>query len=112
MALVAAGALLPLINASPVLSFASAILFGISFLAVVAAVTHAARTALAPAQWTAGVAILTTGFALGQCVGPVLSGLLADTADGVRSGMLLSVGILAIASVIALTHRSPRQSVG
>ena len=75
MVLVAAGALLTLINASPVLSFAPAILFGISFLAVVAAVTHAARTALAPTRWTAGAVILTTGFALGQCIGPVLSGL-------------------------------------
>ena len=110
MAVVAVGAALPLIDASPALCFASAALFGISFLAVVAAVTHAARTALEPAQWTAGVAILTAGFALGQCIGPVLAGLLADIADGVRTGMLLSVGILAIAAVVALTHRQPRKA--
>jgi MFS family permease len=106
MALVAAGALLPLLGPSAVLALTSAVLFGVSFLAVVAAVTQAARDALPSAQWTAAVAILTTGFALGQCIGPVLSGLLADTADGVRSGMLLSVAVLVLASAVALTHRT------
>lgn len=106
MALVAVGALLPLLGSSPVLALTSAALFGASFLAVVAAVTQAARDALSPAHWTAAVAILTTGFALGQCIGPVLSGVLADNAAGVRSGMLLSVAILALASVVALTHRT------
>ncbi|HET7602937.1 MAG TPA: YbfB/YjiJ family MFS transporter [Gemmatimonadales bacterium] len=110
MAVVAVGAALPLIDASPAVHFASAALFGIAFLAVVTAVTHTARTVLEPAQWTAGIALLTTGFALGQCIGPVLSGMLADIADGVRAGMLLSVGILAIAAVVALAQRQPRKA--
>ncbi|MGC1733644.1 MAG: YbfB/YjiJ family MFS transporter [Pseudonocardiaceae bacterium] len=80
-------------------AFASALLFGASFLAVVPAVTTAAHTALRPDQWTAAIATLTTGFALGQCLGPVLAGALADSAAGVRAGLLLSVTILGVGAM-------------
>jgi predicted MFS family arabinose efflux permease len=104
MAVVTVGALLPLLTHATSVAFVSALLFGAAFLAVVTAVTTVARTALAPDQWTAAIATLTTGFALGQCAGPALAGLLADRADGVRAGLLLSVTILAVGAIICLAQ--------
>lgn len=108
IAVVAAGALLPLLSRAVPVSFASAALFGISFLAVVTAVTHVARTTLEPPLWTAAIATLTTGFALGQCIGPIASGVLADRTDGVRAGLLLSVAILLVGAVTCLAQRAGR----
>ena len=99
------GALLPLISHVMPVAFASAALFGGAFLAVVTAVTHVARAALPATQWTAAIAVLTTGFALGQCIGPVLSGVLADQPGGIKAGLSLSVIILAAAAAICLAHR-------
>lgn len=104
MAIVAVGALLPLLTYAIPIAFVSALLFGVSFLAVVAAVITVARTALRPDQWTAAIAILTTGFAIGQCLGPILAGLLADSANGVRAGLLLSAAILVIGTVTCLAQ--------
>jgi predicted MFS family arabinose efflux permease len=104
MAVVTVGALLPLITHATSIAFLSALLFGISFLSVVTAVTTVARTALRPDQWTAAIAALTTGFAIGQCVGPILAGVLADGTDGVRSGLLVSVLILAVGALTSLAQ--------
>ncbi|MDT7726078.1 MAG: hypothetical protein QOI21_2654 [Actinomycetota bacterium] len=106
MAVVTIGAVLPLLTSAIPVVYTSAALFGIAFLAVVAAVTHVARTALAPAQWTAAIAILTIGFALGQCVGPLLSGVLADRSGGIEAGLALSAAILAAATAICFAHRT------
>jgi predicted MFS family arabinose efflux permease len=105
IAVVTLGAILPLVSRAAPVAFASAALFGVSFLAVVASVTHVARVTLPPAQWTAAIAILTTGFALGQCVGPILSGLLADHSGGVRAGLVVSVVILVAAAGTCLLQR-------
>lgn len=112
MGVVTVGALLPLLTHAIPVAFASALLFGGSFLAVVTAVTTVARTALRPHQWTAAIATLTTGFALGQCLGPILAGVLSDSAAGVRAGLLLSVIILAVGALVCVAqpHRSPDES--
>ncbi|MFY9808804.1 MAG: YbfB/YjiJ family MFS transporter [Pseudonocardiaceae bacterium] len=104
MGVVTVGALPPLLTHAIPVAFASALLFGASFLAVVTAVTTVARTALRPDQWTAAIATLTTGFALGQCLGPALAGALADSAAGVRAGLLLSVIILAVGAVVCVAQ--------
>jgi predicted MFS family arabinose efflux permease len=75
-------------------------------------VTAFARKATAPQTWTAAIAMLTVGFAIGQCIGPWLSGVVSDTRYGVAGGLLLSGGILAGASLIALLQREPRQRAG
>lgn len=114
LAVVTVGALLPLLSASVAAAYASAVLFGAAFLAVVTAVTATARRALPAHQWTPAIATLTVAFALGQCVGPVLAGALADSATGVRAGLAVSVGILIVASLLALAqpHREPSPTVG
>lgn len=99
---VAIGAALPITSPSTGVALLSALLFGGSFLNVVAAVTAIARRVLPPHAWTGGIAALTVVFAIGQCVGPVLSGVLSDRSGGVRLGLALSAGLLLLGAVIAL----------
>lgn len=108
MAVLTVGALLPLLWRSTATTFASAVLFGGSFLTVVAAVTAVARRSLHPRHWTPAIATLTVAFALGQCAGPVLAGLLSDGPAGLRAGLTVSVAILAAGTLLALTQTERR----
>lgn len=100
------GAILPLLSSSFVAAIASAVLFGGSFLAVVTAVTTVARHSLRPHHWTPAIAGLTIVFAVGQCLGPILAGVVSDGPAGLSLGLGLSAGVLAIAALIALAQRS------
>jgi predicted MFS family arabinose efflux permease len=105
MAVVCAAALLPLLSRSPVAALGSALLFGGSFLALVAAVMSVARRSLPAHHWTSAIATLTAAFAAGQCLGPILTGVLSDGPAGLTLGLALSAGILAAGSVVALAQR-------
>jgi predicted MFS family arabinose efflux permease len=96
------GAILPLVSSGAAAAFLSAALFGGSFLAVVTAITHVARQVTPPASWTHVIGALTVAFALGQCLGPILAGVLSDSANGLRAGMVMSVILLASAALVAL----------
>jgi predicted MFS family arabinose efflux permease len=105
LAVLGAGALLPLVSRSPEAAMGSALLFGGSFLSVVTAVTAVARRSLQPHHWTPAIAGLTAAFAVGQCLGPVLAGVLSDGPAGLSVGLALSVGVLLAGAVVALTQR-------
>jgi predicted MFS family arabinose efflux permease len=107
-AVVMLGAVLPVLLPIRPAVYASAVLFGGSFLIVPTSVTAFARKAVAPSAWTAAIAMLTVGFAIGQCIGPWLSGEVSDRSYGVAGGLLMSGGILAAAALIALLQREPR----
>ena len=107
-AVVALGAIVPVLLPMREAAYASAVLFGGSFLIVPTSVTAFVRKAAAPAAWTAAIAMLTTGFAVGQCIGPWLSGAMSDGSVGVAGGLLLSGVILAGAAMVALLQREPR----
>jgi predicted MFS family arabinose efflux permease len=109
---VTVGAVLPLASGSDRALFGSAILFGIAFLAVVTAVTTVIRASLPPKHWTPAIAGLTTAFAAGQCVGPILTGALSDGANGVRGGLTFSVGVLLAAMLLALAQPSSPSARG
>jgi predicted MFS family arabinose efflux permease len=105
-----AGALLPIV-APQLWSFGlSAVLFGGSFLAVVAAVTREVRLLLPPARWTAVMGNATALFAIGQLVGPALTGVIADRRGGLALGLLCSAALLGVATVVALLGRQPERS--
>lgn len=110
LSVVTIGTAVPLLWSEPAAAYLSAILFGGSFLAVLAAVTSFARRAAKPHAWTAAIATLTAALGTGQCIGPVLSGALSDGPSGLRAGLWLSVGILAIATVVAAFQREPAHS--
>jgi predicted MFS family arabinose efflux permease len=101
------GAAVPLLWTRPAGAYLSAILFGGSFLSVVAAVTAFTRKAARPHAWTAVIAVFTVVFGLGQCIGPVVSGALSDGPSGLRSALWLSVGLLAAGSAVAMFQREP-----
>ncbi len=104
-AVVTLGAAIPLLSGSIGGAFASAVLFGGSFLAVPTAVTAFARRAHNPHHWTIAIAALTVAFAVGQCLGPVLAGVLSDGPSGVRAGLTLSVLILAAGALLAFAQQ-------
>jgi predicted MFS family arabinose efflux permease len=101
------GAAMPMLWNGIVGAYLSALLFGGSFLAVVAAVTSFARKTAQPHAWTAAIAALTIAFGLGQCIGPVLSGVLSDGSSGIRAGLWFSVAILAVGSCVAAFQPEP-----
>jgi predicted MFS family arabinose efflux permease len=86
-------------------AYLSAILFGGAFLAGVAAMTACVRRNVEPHAWTQAIGVLTVGFALGQTTGPVLSGLVSDSAEGVHGGLLLSIAVMVAAAVFAAFQR-------
>jgi predicted MFS family arabinose efflux permease len=104
LAVVSVGAALPLLGGGAVTAMASALVFGGAFLAVVTSFAAVVRDALPAPQWGPAIAALTAVFALGQCVGPVLTGLLSDVAGGVGFGLGLSAAVLGLAALIALAQ--------
>ncbi|GAA4572246.1 YbfB/YjiJ family MFS transporter [Micromonospora coerulea] len=83
----------------------SAIIFGATFMAGPTAATVLARRLLPAHNWTAGIALLTVAFSVGQAIGPLVSGLLSDTSGGITKGLWLSVILLGVAAVVALLQR-------
>jgi predicted MFS family arabinose efflux permease len=112
MGVVTVGAALPLVSASPAVAYLSSLVFGASFLSVVTAVTACARQGLPARHWTAAIAGLTTVFALGQCLGPVLAGTLSDGPSGIRAGLAIGAVLLAGGSLTALAQRQHRAATG
>ncbi len=101
MTSLALGAVLPLVSSQFALMLVSAVLFGGSFLSVVASTTALARRDLHSSAWNAGIALFTTVFAAGQSFGPLISGALSDGAGGLRAGLAWSAGVLALGALIA-----------
>lgn len=107
MTVVLAGAVLPVVVSGLVAAFASAVLFGGSFLAVVTAVITLAQRTVPAHAITASIGALTVAFALGQCAGPVLAGVISDGPAGVRAGLLVSAAILSVGILASLAQREP-----
>jgi predicted MFS family arabinose efflux permease len=103
------GTAAPLVWSTPAGAYLSAILFGGSFLAVLAAVASFARRAFKPHAVTGAIGTLTVVFGIGQCIGPVLSGALADGPSGLKAGLWLSVCILAVGALVAAFQSEPAE---
>jgi predicted MFS family arabinose efflux permease len=101
------GTVLPVLVASPTAAYVSALLFGGSFLIVPTAITALVRKTAPARAWTAAIAAMTVGFAIGQCIGPWLSGVVSDTGLGLAGGLLVSGAFLAAAALIALAQPEP-----
>ena len=99
--LLAVATLLPVLSAHPAAVFASGLLFGGVFLSIVASTTALVRHNLALAAWPAGISAFTIVFAAGQIVGPAAVGAVGDALGGLRAGLAMSAGVLALAAVIA-----------
>ena len=97
-----------LLGALPVLlwqnlaaAFVSALVFGGSFMAGPSSVTTLVRRLTAPHLATAAIAAMTVAFALGQAVGPVLSGYISDHTGSVVAGLWTAPLLLVLAAIFA-----------
>lgn len=102
---VALGAVLPLASTAPVALYGSAVLFGGAVMAMPGAVTVVVKNTLPPRAWTPSLGRLTVAFGLGQCAGPLATGLLADSAAGITLGLLASAGLLVAGAGAAAFQR-------
>ncbi len=99
------GAGTPLLGTALAILLVSAVLFGSSFLSVVSAVTTIVRKNLPQHAWTSSIAFFTVLFSIGQTLGPLLSGVLADRSGSLTSGFLLSALFLLVGGGVALLQR-------
>lgn len=107
LALAGLGASLPLAVDAPSAMVLSAVLFGGTFLTVIAAVSQLVRRAFPPHRLGFGLAVSTNLFAGAQTVGPVLTGALADRSGDLRGGLAASSGLLVLAAAAAALQRRP-----
>ncbi|MDP9896226.1 putative MFS family arabinose efflux permease [Variovorax boronicumulans] len=93
--------LLPVLSASAPVALASGVLFGGVFLSVVASTTALVRHNLPPARWAQGISLFTIVFALGQIVGPTVTGWISDGPGGLARGLVASAIALWLGAVLA-----------
>ena len=111
LSVLAIGAALPVFSTSLLSIAISALLFGGAFLTVVSAVTNIVRKSLPPSAWPSGLALFTVVFSVGQTVGPLISGALADRTQTLASGFVLSATVLTVALLLALLQKDVSPSV-
>ena len=95
------GTVLPLLSAGAAPVLLSAACFGVSIFIAPAAVAVLIRKTMRPAQWAQGMTFYTVLFAIGQAIGPVLSGWVADRSS-LNASMLLAAALLGLAAALAL----------
>jgi len=95
------GAALPLLGHSWPWLTASALIFGVSFFAVVGSTTSFVRLNYAPVNWPTAIAAMTIAFGIGQTIGPFLTGALTD-ALGNLSWALVAGAVMLAAGVVAM----------
>ena len=105
LSITAAGNVLPIFSTSNTSIYLSAILFGGSALTVVTAATNIMRKSLPVGGWASGIALVTIVFSVGQTLGPLVSGYLADHTSSLVSGFVLSASILFFGALISLLQR-------
>ncbi len=101
--------LLPVLSASAAVALASGLMFGAVFLSVVASTTALVRHNLPPAQWAQGISAFTVVFALGQIVGPTVTGWIADGPGGLARGLVASAIVLWGGALLAARQRPLRE---
>lgn len=99
LVLLTVASLAPLLTRWPLLS---AILFGLSFLGVITAITDLFRVHLEPGAWPRAMALSTAVFGIGQAVGPAAVGVAGDLLGGVSGSLWASTALLAAALLVSL----------
>jgi predicted MFS family arabinose efflux permease len=101
----AAGAILPLVSTTLPVLFASAVVFGSGFFAVVTAIASYMRANVTPQALPAAFGAATAAAGIGQIIGPLLVGAVTDRFGGLASGLWLAVALLVLAAVAAALQR-------
>lgn len=95
------GALIPLFWSDAAGVLVSACVFGLSFFIAPTAITSFSRKNLPRRRWGAAVALFTIVFAIGQTLGPVTAGLVADLAGDLSVGMACAGAAMLLAATAA-----------
>ena len=104
-ALLGVATVLPVLSPAWPVTLASGLMFGAVFLSVVASTTALVRHNLPAAQWAAGISVFTIVFALGQIVGPTVTGWISDGRGGLAGGLLASAVTLWAGALLAWRQR-------
>ena len=103
------GALPVLIWPNLVAAFVSALIFGGSFMAGPSSVTTLVRKLSAAHLATAAIAAMTVAFAIGQAVGPVLSGFISDSTGSITAGLWTAPALLILGALVAPMQKARPQ---
>jgi Uncharacterised MFS-type transporter YbfB len=95
------GAGLPLLGHSPALLATSALVFGVSFFALVGSTTAFVRFNYPPSAWPKGIAAMTIAFGIGQTLGPTAVGAVTDAFGSLSYALNVSAALLAIGAIAA-----------
>ncbi|WP_234041521.1 YbfB/YjiJ family MFS transporter [Erythrobacter aureus] len=112
LAMVCLGTILALAVTDHATLLLSAIVFGGSFLAVVAGVANALESEVTSQAYSKALGTLTAAFSAGQIVGPLMTGVVSDRSAGLTHGLWLSAMLLLAGSLIAWSHDWDRQRDG
>ncbi len=95
------GAALPLLGHSVLLLTISALIFGVSFFAIVASTTVFVRFNSPPSAWSNGIAVMTIAFGIGQTVGPTVVGAITDAFGNLSYALNASALLLALGALLS-----------
>ncbi|MGH8708426.1 MAG: YbfB/YjiJ family MFS transporter [Burkholderiales bacterium] len=106
----AAGIVLPVFSASLWVAVVAAVFFGGTFMGITAVIVgFGGRISAHPARM---IGLLTAAFGLGQMIGPVIAGWLAERQGGFDGALVLAAGAVVLGAVlIALGRATSRASV-
>ena len=108
MAVLAAGAALPIASVHPVAMLVSAALFGVSMFSAPSAVSSLIKHSLPKPAWGSAMATFTVAFAASQIAGPVATGWVADRSGSLAPGLVASAAVLAFGALLALAQPDRR----
>jgi len=100
------GALLPVVARGVAALIASAVMFGFAFFIAPSAAMGFTRKNLPPPAWGPGIALYTTVFAVGQTLGPIGAGWIADVSHSLTVGMI-SAGVILTAGSLCAAGQAP-----
>ena len=101
----AIGAALPLLGHSTAWLAASALVFGVSFFAIVGSTTAFVRFNYPPAAWPTAIAAMTIAFGIGQTLGPIATGAITDALGSLSYALNAGAAMLALAAVAAMFQK-------
>ena len=97
----AIGAALPLFGHSVALLAISALVFGVSFFAVVGSTTAFVRFNYPAAAWPTAIAAMTIAFGTGQILGPIVTGAITDALGSLSYALNAGATMLAVGAIAA-----------
>ena len=106
----AIGAALPLFGHTTAWLAASALVFGVSFFAIVGSTTAFVRFNYSPAAWPTAIAAMTIAFGVGQILGPIATGAITDAMGSLSYALNVGAAMLAAGAVLAAFQHRLRRS--